>query len=65
MTDSNYIKIQRILSDLFNKHRYIFWYDAGGEMEEFASNINIEGVEKMILDGNAFGIKYHMLCNCS
>ena len=65
MTDSNYIKIQKILSDLFNKHRYIFWYDAGGEMEEFASNIDIEGVEKMILDSNAFSIKYHILCNSS
>ncbi|MGM9706565.1 MAG: hypothetical protein ACI3YM_02980 [Prevotella sp.] len=27
MSDSNKIKIQSILSDLFNKHRFIFWYD--------------------------------------
>ena len=27
MSDTNKIKIQSILSDLFNKHRFIFWYD--------------------------------------
>ena len=63
MSDSNKIKIQSILSDLFNKHRYIFWYDTDGAMEEFVSSICIEGVEVLILDGNAFGIKYKMLCN--
>ena len=62
MSDSNKIKIQNILSDLFNKHRYIFWYDTDGAMEEFVSTICIEGVEVLILDGNPFGIKYKMLC---
>ena len=27
MSDTNKIKIQSTLSDLFNKHRFIFWYD--------------------------------------
>ena len=27
MSDTNKIKIRSILSDLFNKHRFIFWYD--------------------------------------
>ena len=27
MSDTNKIKIQSILSNLFNKHRFIFWYD--------------------------------------
>ena len=27
MSDTNKIKIQSILSDLFNKYRFIFWYD--------------------------------------
>ena len=62
MSDSNKIKIQSILSDLFNKHRYIFWYDTDGAMEEFVSTICIESVEVLILDGNPFGIKYRMLC---
>lgn len=63
MSNSNKIKIQTILSDLFNKHRYIFWYDSDGAMEEFVSTLCIEGIEVLVLDGNPFGIKYHMLCN--
>lgn len=63
MSDTNKIKIQSILSDLFNKHRYIFWYDSDGAMEEFVSTLCVEGIEVLVLDGNPFGIKYHMLCN--
>ena len=62
MSDSNKIKIQSILNDLFNKYRYIFWYDTDGAMEDFVSSICIKGVEVLILDGNPFGIKYRMLC---
>lgn len=62
MSDSNKIKIQQILENLFTKHRYIFWYDAGGEMEGFASDINIDGVETVVLDGNPFGVKYRIEC---
>ena len=62
MSDSNNIKIQGILSDLFNKHRYIFWYDEEGVMEEFATGLNIEGVEVLMLEGNPFSIKHHILC---
>ena len=62
MSDSNNIKIQGILSDLFNKHRYIFWYDEEGIMEEFATGLNIEGVEVLMLEGNPFSIKHHILC---
>lgn len=62
MSDSNNIKIQGILSDLFNKHRYIFWYDEEGVMEEFAASLTIEGVEVLMLEGNPFSIKHHILC---
>ncbi len=62
MSDSYKIKIQNILSDLFNKHRYIFWYDTEGAMEDFVSSVCINDVEVLVLDGNPFGIKYRMLC---
>lgn len=62
MSDSYKIKIQNILSDLFNKHRYIFWYDTEGVMEDFVSSVCINDVEVLVLDGNQFGIKYRMLC---
>ena len=54
MSDTNKIKIQSILSDLFNKHRYIFWYDEDGTMEELVTGMEIEGVEILTLDHNAY-----------
>ena len=60
MSDSNKIKIQSILSDLFNKHRFIFWYDEDGTMEELVTGMDIEGVEILTLDHNAFSLKYRI-----
>ena len=31
----NKIKIQNVLSEQFDKHRYIFWYDEDGTMYTF------------------------------
>lgn len=62
MTDTNKIKIQQILNDLFDKYRYIFWYDAEGTMEELAMQMEIDGVELLCLDRNPFCIKYRILC---
>ena len=63
MADNNKAKIQNVLSEQFNKHRYIFWYDDGGAMEELAKNMKIEGVETLVLERNAFSLKYHILTN--
>lgn len=63
MSESYKIKIHSILSELFNKHRYIFWYDTDGVMEDLVSKVSINGVEVLVLDGNPFGIKYKMLRN--
>ena len=60
MSDSNKIKIQSILSDLFNKHRFIFWYDEDGTMEELVTGMEIEGVKILTLDHNAFSLKYRI-----
>ena len=35
----NKIKIQNVLSEQFDKHRYIFWYDEDGTMEELATGM--------------------------
>lgn len=60
MTD-NKIKIQNVLSEQFNRYRYIFWYDEDGTMEELAIGMEIKGVETLTLDHNAFSLKYHIL----
>lgn len=60
MADKNKVKIQNVLSEQFNKHRFIFWYDEDGTMEELATGMEIEGVEILTLDHNAFSLKYRM-----
>ena len=61
MIDSNKIKIQKVLSEQFNKYRYIFWYDAEGVMEELATGMEIEGVKLLVLNQNPFALKYQIL----
>ena len=61
MTDSNKIKIEKVLSEQFDKYRYIFWYDAEGVMEELATGMEIEGVKLLLLDHNPFTLKYQIL----
>ena len=57
----NKIKIQNVLSEQFNKHRFIFWYDEDGTMEELVIDMEIEGVKILTLDNNAFSLKYRIL----
>lgn len=33
-----------MLSEQFNKYRYIFWYDVEGAMEELVMGLAVEGV---------------------
>ena len=61
MAESNKDKIQKVLSEQFDKYRYIFWYDAEGAMEELAAGLDIEGVEVLTLAHNAFSLKYHIV----
>ena len=37
----NKIKIQNVLSEQFDKHRYIFWYDEDGTMGELVTGMDI------------------------
>ena len=37
----NKIKIQNVLSEQFDKYRYIFWYDEDGTMEELVTGMDI------------------------
>lgn len=61
MNDSNKEKIEQVLSDLFNQYRFVFWYDKGGIMNEWVTSLDIDGVEQLPLDNNAFSLKYRML----
>ncbi|MDR0185432.1 BREX-1 system phosphatase PglZ type A [Prevotella brunnea] len=61
MSESNKDKIEKVLNGLFEKNRFVFWYNEGGEMKDFATALTIRGVEFLALDSNAFTVKYHIL----
>lgn len=44
MMDSTNEKMQRVLSDLIDRKRLVFWYDEGGQMNEFATSLQMHGV---------------------
>lgn len=61
MADSTYQKIQQVLSDLIDRYGRVFWYDEGGQMQQFATSLDIPGVEVLTLQNNAFSLKYRIL----
>lgn len=61
MADNSKDKMQSIVSDLIDRYRLVFWYDEGGNMQDFATSLNLPGVEILTLDNNAFSLKYRIL----
>lgn len=55
------IKIANALQNLFEKHRIVFWYDPKGELQEEFKQVYLLGVDKLEIDNNEFGLKYHIL----
>lgn len=61
MADTTKQKIQQVLSDLIDRYGRVFWYDEGGQMQQFATSLELPGVEVLTLQGNAFSLKYRIL----
>ncbi|MDQ2068212.1 BREX-1 system phosphatase PglZ type A [Xinfangfangia sp. CPCC 101601] len=57
MTD----RIAAGLRRLFEDHRIVFWYDAAREMRDAFEAVVLEGVEKVEIQNNEFGLKYRIL----
>lgn len=49
------------LARCFAETRIVFWYDEGGRCRDEFDKVEVEGVEKLVLDGNPFGVKYRIL----
>ncbi|NLA16133.1 MAG: BREX-1 system phosphatase PglZ type A [Bacteroidales bacterium] len=45
----------------FHLHRVIFWYDEQGESRELFDEVDIPHVEKVVVEQNAFALKYRIL----
>lgn len=54
-------RITQALEKLFQKHRIVFWYDEESQLRGDFDAVEIEGVAKVELDNNQFGLKYRML----
>jgi uncharacterized protein (TIGR02687 family) len=51
-------KIEEALNRLYTKHRIIFWYDENEELREHFDELSLDGIEKEVVSGNEFFIKY-------
>ncbi len=54
-------RIAQALNRLFECHRIVFWNDTKHELREEFDSLQLEGVEKVELVNNEFGVKYHIL----
>jgi len=54
-------KIKQALLKQFEKHRIIFWYDRQKELRADFEALDLEGVEKVVLDNNEFILKHRLL----
>ena len=54
-------QLNQALTRLFDKHRIVFWYDDKQELWTEFDAADLPGVEKIVLDNNAFAVKYRIL----
>jgi uncharacterized protein (TIGR02687 family) len=54
-------RIQSALERLFNIHRIVFWYDDKQELRSEFEALDINGVQKLEIENNEFGLKYKLL----
>lgn len=57
MTD----RIAKALTNLFDKHRIVFWYDSKRELRDEFEALKLEDVQKVEISNNEFGLKHLML----
>ncbi|KUO61374.1 hypothetical protein APF79_11975 [bacterium BRH_c32] len=51
-------KITSTLEKIFKDHRLVFWYNTDESLSFDFNEIEIEGVKKIFVDNNEFGVKY-------
>ncbi len=52
--------VSKKLSELFDKHDLIFWYDDEGKLKDEFDALDLDAV-KLLIDNNEFGIKHKVL----
>lgn len=54
-------RIQKTLQKKFEKHRIVFWYDSEQELRKDFEELELDGVVKLEVANNEFGLKHLML----
>lgn len=54
-------RLHASLARLFDTQRIVFWYDRDRDMREAFDTFELDGVEKVEIANNEFGLKYRML----
>jgi len=54
-------RITQALNRIFDRHRIVFWNDVKQELRTAFEALQLEGVEKIELANNEFGVKYRIL----
>lgn len=55
------LKITQALTNLFDRQRMVFWFDTRHEFRANFEALELDGVEKIELANNEFGVKYRVL----
>lgn len=53
--------IIKALEKLFERHRIVFWYDTKTELRDDFDALHIDGIEKIRIENNEYGVKYRIL----
>ncbi|TYT75595.1 BREX-1 system phosphatase PglZ type A [Desulfobotulus mexicanus] len=54
-------RIIQAMTRLFERHRIVFWYDAAKDLRHDFEGLFLQGIEKIEIANNEFGIKYRIL----
>lgn len=54
-------KITTALEKIFQEHRIVFWYNTDDSLSFVFNEISIDGVEKIFVDNDEFGVKYRVI----
>lgn len=54
-------QIQTAITNLFKKHRIVFWYDTKRELRNEFESLILPGIEVIELNNNEFAVKYRIL----
>jgi uncharacterized protein (TIGR02687 family) len=54
-------RIAQALTNLFDRHRIVFWYDAKQELRDDFESLQLPAVEKQELNNNEYRVKYKIL----